>query len=171
MTIVSCYGDPDDLDRLARRLCAAADRVREESRALRAGARTIRWRGAAAEAFHRALDDDVARLARAATGLDDAAAALRRHAAAVREMLARIRAAQAAVTGWFTVQERVVRDASRQVGTRVLGAVTASAHALGEALSEPPWLTWPWSPDRLPADGAAEWLAVAGFLRRQGVDW
>lgn len=96
---MSWYGDPDELDRLATRLSAAADRVRDRGRAVRASATQARWQGPAADAFHAALGHETQRLDRAAGELDDAAAALHRHAAAVRAEIARLRALERATVG------------------------------------------------------------------------
>ena len=161
---MSWYGDPDELERLAARLGARADTVREEARDIRAGAGAARWHGEAASAFTAALERDLAGLEQAARRFEDAAAQLRQHAMDVRETLARIRAVEAAVTGWFTDQARMVERAA----DALVDAVRDPLSAVRDAVVEPPWSQWPWRPGRLPLPGSKEWLDVGDFLRRQG---
>lgn len=87
--------DPDELDRQARQLSAAASAVHRQAGRVGGAGRSTRWQGAAAEAFRAALQDDVARLRGVAERLEEAAAALHAHAAAVRERLAELAAARA----------------------------------------------------------------------------
>ena len=87
---VSWYGDPDDLDRLATRLSAAAEHVRDRAAAIRSAAAAARWQGPAADAFHARVTRHAAVLGRAAGELDDAAAELHRHADRVRAEIARL---------------------------------------------------------------------------------
>jgi uncharacterized protein YukE len=96
---MSWFGDPDDLDALARQLAAAATRVREQGALVRSAAGAARWRGPAADAFHASVVRETTRLERAATELDDAAAALHRHADAVRAEIARLQAIERAAVG------------------------------------------------------------------------
>lgn len=159
------YGDPDALDALARTLERDADAVRDRARALVAAARDTAWVGDAAEAFRRSVDDDADSLGRAARELDEAAAALRQHADDVRAQLARIRALEQAVTGWFGDQLARLRAAAEAVAD----AVTDPLGAVRRAVADPPWSSWPWRPDRLPAPGDKAWLEVGEFLRGRGV--
>ena len=109
---MSWYGDPDDLDRLADRLAAAAIRVSERAAEVRAASSSAHWHGPAADAFHASVYREGALLDRASAELDDAAAALHRHADAVREEIARLRALPQAAerllsTGWSRLADLV----------------------------------------------------------------
>lgn len=84
---------------------------------------------------------------RAADRLDEATGVLRRHAEAVGERTARIRAFEQEVADWFGNQLKAVK----------------------ELVTDPPWITWPWSPHNLPGPGDKAWLEVGEFIRRQGV--
>ena len=95
------YGDPDDLDVVARRLQADAGDLRLRAGALDASVATMRWQGQAATAFRGTVHRDTDALRRAARELDEAAAALHAHAAEVRARLHRIRMLEQAVTDWF----------------------------------------------------------------------
>lgn len=79
------------LEASARRLAADADAVRLRADALGRSVVGLRWQGAAADSFRRALTADRARLERAAAEVDEAAAALQAHAARVRARLERLR--------------------------------------------------------------------------------
>jgi hypothetical protein len=92
---MSWFGSPDELDRLARRLSAAAERARARAVEVRRG-QPPHWRGPAAEAFAASVAEEAGVLDRAAGELDDAAGALHRHADAVRAELARLRALERA---------------------------------------------------------------------------
>ena len=162
---MSWYGDPDALDGLARRLERDASAVRAQARALVVAAEATAWEGAAAQAFRRSVDGDAARVARAADRLDEAASELRRHADEVRAQLARLRALEQAVTGWFDDQASRLEQAARAV----VDAVTDPLDGLRRAVADPPWSSWPWRPDRLPAPGDRAWLEVGEFLRARGV--
>jgi uncharacterized protein YukE len=105
---MSWFGSPEELDRLAGRLGAAAEQVRERAARVRA-ARPARWRGPAAEAFAASVAHEAGVLDRAADELDHAVAALHHHADAVRAELARLRALERAaevglstLVGWVT---------------------------------------------------------------------
>jgi uncharacterized protein YukE len=109
---MSWYGDPDELDRLAGRLTAAAGHARDRATDVRAAAGRTTWRGPAAEAFAASVAREAAVVDRAADELDDAAAALHRHADAVRAHLARLLAAERAAehllsAGWSKLTELV----------------------------------------------------------------
>ena len=93
---MSWYGDPDDLDRLATRLSAAAEHVRDRAAVIRSAAATARWQGRAADAFHASVTRHAAVLGRAAGELDDAAGELHRHADRVRAEIARLLAVEEA---------------------------------------------------------------------------
>lgn len=159
------YGDPDALDALARQLERDAGAVRDRARAVTAAARGTAWRGDAADAFRRTVDEDADHLLRAAAELDEAAAAMRRHADEVRAQLARIRALERAVAGWFDDQLGRLRAAA----DAALDALQDPLGTLKSVVSDPPWSSWPWRPDRLPAPGDKAWLEVGDFLRGRGV--
>jgi uncharacterized protein YukE len=99
LTGMSWYGDPDDLDRQAAQLSAAADRVRDCRAVVLRSVGSGRWRGPAADAFRASVLAQLRALDRAAGELDDAAAALHRHADAVRDEIARLLTVERAATG------------------------------------------------------------------------
>jgi uncharacterized protein YukE len=162
---VGWYGDPDALDALARQLEHDADGVRTRGRELVNAVADSRWRGDAAAAFRRAVDEDTHALDAAARELDEAAAALHRHAHELRERLARLRALERAVTGWFDDQLGRLAAAADALAD----AVTDPLGALRHVVSDPPWSAWRWQPGRLPASGDRAWLEVADYLGGRGV--
>jgi hypothetical protein len=136
---VSFYGDPDELERLARRVRGQALEVRERAVRARAAAHAARWHSVARERFIAEVEDRVRRVEGAADLLGQAADRVDEQAAAVREVLAGIRAAQGAVLGW------------------VAEAKAAAEYAVAGGVPE------------LPPPGDRRWLEVADALRRRGV--
>jgi uncharacterized protein YukE len=159
------YGDPDELDRLAGQITAAATHVREQAGQARNKASTTQWQSTAANAFRSQVDQDAAALERSADQLDQAAAVLRGHAATVRARIAEIRAIEHAVTDWFGREARALENAANNAWH----AVTHPGETIRRLIPEPPWHSWPWGPASLPAPGDKEWLEVGQFMRGQGV--
>jgi uncharacterized protein YukE len=159
------YGDPDELERLAGQVDAAADQVRTQARQARAAAGGTAWQSVAAEEFRGQVDRDAVALERAAGELGEAAAALRRHAATVRARIAEIRAIEQAVTGWFVREARALEQAAQNA----LRAVTHPGETLRHLVPNPPWQQWRYTPHSLPPAGDKEWLEVAQYMRGQGV--
>ena len=95
------FGDPAGLDAGGRLLTRDADELRGRARRLAATGSGLGWEGPAAQAFRRALAEDLSAVHRAASGLDEAAQSLHRHATEVRERAADLRELAESVTGWF----------------------------------------------------------------------
>jgi uncharacterized protein YukE len=159
------YGDPDELDRLAGQISAAATHVREQAGQARNKATTTQWQSTAASEFRGQVDKGSTALERSADELDRAAAALRAHAATVRARIAEIRAIEHAVTDWFVREGRALENAAAQAWH----AVTNPGETIRRLLPQAPWTNWPWTPHSLPAPGDKEWLEVGRFMRGQGV--
>jgi uncharacterized protein YukE len=157
------YGNPDELDRLAKQIDQHADEVRKRGADIVAKAAAMQWKSAAADACRRAIGEDRAKLDAVADRLNTAAAALRKHAQEVREKIAEIGRIEHAVTGWFHDQLTNLQ----RVGHGVESGVR---HVLGTSgSSEAPWASWPHQPGNLPPSGDKAWLDVGSFLRKQGV--
>jgi uncharacterized protein YukE len=159
------YGDPEELDRLAGQIAAAATHVREQAGQARNKAGSTQWQSISATEFRGQVDRDAAALERSAAELDRAAAALRAHAATVRARIAEIRAIEHAVTDWFGREARALENAA----SNAWHALTNPGETIRRLIPEPPWNNWPWSPASLPASGDMEWLEVGQFMRGQGV--
>ena len=156
------YGDPSELERLARQVRNHAQEVRERAVRARAAADAARWHSVARERFIAEVDNRSRHLERAASQLDEAADRLDEQARAVREALAEIRAAQAAVLGWINdAKAEVERAAARGLTAVVVAGVElASVRIPGSTGMRLP---------ALPAPGDRDWLDVADGLRRGGV--
>ena len=141
------YGDPAELERLARQVRGHAREVRHRATHGRLAAHAAQWQSAARERFIAEVDDRVLALDRAAGLLEEAGDRLDEQATAVREALAEIAAVQAAVIGWVVQAKAEVERAA----VRGVASVVAAGN-------RPP----------LPAPGDREWLDVARTLRRGG---
>ena len=95
--MVTFYGDPDELERLARIVRSHAEEVRERADRVRIAAHNARWHSVARECFIAEVENRARGLEKAARLLGEAADRLDEQARAVRQALAEIRAAQAAV--------------------------------------------------------------------------
>lgn len=158
------YGDPEELDRLAAQVTAAAAHVREQTGQVRNRAGGTQWQSVSATEFRDRVEQDAAALDRSAQQLDQAAAALRGHAATVRARIAEIQAIERAVTDWMSRELRSLENAAQSL----LHAVTNPGETVRRLLPDPPWHNWPWTPQSLPPPGDKEWLDVGTFLRGQG---
>ena len=159
---MAVYGDPAELERLARQVRGHAQEVRERALRARAAAHAARWHSVARERFMAEVDGRARRLERAAGQLEEAAEGLDEQARAVRHRHAEIRAAQVAVTGWvMEATTEVERAVSRGLASMaVAGVEVASGRVPNSAGLRLP---------EMPAPGDLEWLEVAGSLRRGGV--
>jgi hypothetical protein len=98
---VSWYGDPDDLDRLAARLAADAQHLRDAAADAVRAANTARWVSASARRYREVVAADSHHAREAAFGLDRAADLLRVHADQVREIAATMARLEHAAADWF----------------------------------------------------------------------
>jgi hypothetical protein len=98
---VSWYGDPDDLDRLAGRLEADAQRLRDTAADAVRAAQAARWVSTSAQRYREVVAIDAHHAAAAADGLDRAAHLLRAHAEQVREITGTLARLEHAAAGWF----------------------------------------------------------------------
>jgi hypothetical protein len=95
------YGDPDDLDLLARRLAADAQQVRDAAAGAVRAAQAARWVSASAQRYRDVVAQDARRADDVADGLDNAAALLRAHADHVREIGASLARLEHTAADWF----------------------------------------------------------------------
>ena len=95
------YGDPDDLDRLAGRLTADAQHVRDAAAGSVRAAQAARWVSASAQRYLEVVADDARRARDAADGLDRAATLLRAHADHVREIGGTLARLEHSAADWF----------------------------------------------------------------------
>lgn len=135
---MSFYGEPDELERLARRVRGHALEVRQRAGRARAAAHAARWHSVARERFIAEVEERVRRLEGAADLLGQAADRFDEQAAAVREAQVEIRAARGAVLGWLV-------EAGAAVERELTGGLP-----------------------ELPPPGDRGWLEVAEALRRRG---
>lgn len=150
------YGDPDELDRLAKVLDGHAAAVRRLVADQLNRARTAKWVSPAATSYQNLLLAKYKRADEAADGIEAAAAILRGHAQQIRQLLAAIDRI-----------EQVVKDWVRAVARAVEEAVESGAAVMGP----PPWMSWParYQPQALPPPGDKAWLDVGRFMRGAGV--
>lgn len=154
------YGDPEELERLARRLRTRAGLVRESAAdQVRAGERA-HWVSAAGQAYRQVAARDGRDVEAAAERLEAAAAVLARHAEVVRERIAAIAGAEAAVRSWLGDRLRQA-EAARDLVART---VTGELDAVVRQLAQDPWAGLPFDPRRLPGPGEAGWLDVHRML-------
>jgi hypothetical protein len=152
---VSFYGDPDELDRLAKVLVEHAAAVRQATADQLKRAQAASWVSTAADQYKNLLRTKCQQAQRVASEIDAAAAILRGHAQQIRQMLAAIDRIEQAVTDWVSAVARKLEEAL-QSGAAGIGA---------------PWLSWPakYQPQSLPPPGDKGWLEVGRFLRSVGV--
>lgn len=154
--MISLYGDPDELDRLAGVLRARADGVRQAAvdQATRAGA--AEWVSVAATAYRERLARARTDADRTAHGLEEAAAALAAHAQVVRERIAAIARIEQEVADWLS---RRVDAAADAVGSAVRRLLDGDLPGWGGPLPSLP----------LPPSGDLRWLEVDRLLSRDEV--
>lgn len=137
--------DPTAIDDVARSLDVVAAGVGEVGRNITRAVQATGWQGKSAELFRQAAAGQSRALARQAEELRAAAAEVRRVAEATRQELATLHAMEAGVWEAFVVLARHATPAG-----------------------EPPWASWRWRPDNLPARGDPAWREAAGWLRSIG---
>lgn len=152
------YGDPDQLDRLARQLRLRAGEVRAEGdRHLRQG-QAAHWVSSSADAYRDRIARTRTRTEEAADSMDAAADVLVRHAQQVRETLAAIAEAERRVVGWLD-------DRWHQAQRLATGVVDGVERIVRQV---DPWAGLPFDPMRLPQSGDAGWLDVQRKLSGWG---
>jgi hypothetical protein len=156
------YGDPDELDRLARRLSARAAAVRAHADDHVRRGQAAHWMSSSAQAYRDRVARDRVGADRAAVELERAAAALRAHAQQVRETVAMIARYEREATAWFEHRAGSVLHTAENV-------VDTAGRAVGRLIADAPWSTWPIGPDNLPGPGDRRWLDVGRFMRGKGV--
>ncbi|MGH3831162.1 MAG: WXG100 family type VII secretion target [Pseudonocardiaceae bacterium] len=169
---MSFYGDPDELDRLARQIGRYAEHVRTRGSEMAARASVMQWKSVAADRARDVVTGDHRQLDEAAHRLDEAAALLRRHAQEVREAIAKIQMFEREITGWFDSALKSFNQAVREFGDLMSDIAHGVAHWFGGGQPEPPtppWQDWPHQPSNLPPPGDKRWLEVGAFMRKQGV--
>jgi hypothetical protein len=156
------YGDPDSLDRLAAKLSARAEEVRQHADNHVKAAAAAHWVSTAADAYRDRAAQDRVKVRYAADSLDEAAAALRAHAQHVRDLLAEIGRIEREATAWFEREAHNLADEASNLWDKAKQGISHLVH-------EAPWAHWPFSPVTLPAAGDRAWLDVGRFLQGQGV--
>ena len=155
------YGDPDQLDALARALREKAGVVRDQAADHVRRGEAAKWVSVAAQAYRDRVHEDAANAERAAESMEKAAALLAAHADEVREKLALIARFERDATAWFESQAKSLAD-------RVENLVDEAGRFVRRVVADPPWSGWPIGPQSLPARGDKQWLEVGSFMRRQG---
>lgn len=169
------YGDPDELDRIAKEIESKADKTRSDATAMSRQASKAHWQSIAADRCRELITDDVAKLHKCADNLDDAAAKLHKHAQKIREMIAEIKRIAEAVTHWFHNAVAVFDHAVDTFEHAAQDVINGAEDVLGVGSGdppkppEPPWSGWPWQPHNLPPEGDKAWLDVGDFMAKQGV--
>lgn len=163
------FGNPDELDRLARQLNDRATDLRDHALAMVNRAQAMHWISPAAEGYRHVVLDDRKRLDHCADGLDAAAAKLREHAQTVRERIAEIRRIEQAVTHFFANAVTSLPGAVLHAAESVAGSVVDTIGGLFDSSPPPVWHDWPFTPDNLPAPDSADWLQAGDFFRKVGV--
>ncbi|MGC4893889.1 WXG100 family type VII secretion target [Micromonospora sp. DT31] len=153
---MSAYGDPDELDRLASRIAARAQEIRDWRDRHSQRVQAAHWVSTAADAYRKRVHDDGAELGRVADDLERAADLLHAHAQEVRETLARIAAIERAAAEWF-----------ERKGHELLNQAEQAVGALRRAITAP-WEGWPYRPGTLPPSGDRKWLDVGDLLKSAG---
>jgi len=95
------HGDPDDLYRLAQRLEADAQQLRDTAADAVRSAAAARWVSVAAQRYRDVVAQDARSARDAADGLDRAAALLRAHAGQVGEIVETLSRLEHSAVDWF----------------------------------------------------------------------
>jgi hypothetical protein len=130
---VSWYGDPDDLDRLATRLEADAQHLRDAAAAAVRAAQAARWVSTSAQRYREVVAADAHHAGEAADGLDRAAHLLRAHADHVREIAATMARLEHAAADWFRRQlgDLTVSRAQADLIPGLAGRLRAASEGTG----------------------------------------
>jgi hypothetical protein len=159
------YGDPDQIDALARTVRDQAERTNEHSHRVRDLGRVLPWTGVAGDGFRIRMARRAAACAAARDDLLAAATALEHHGDEVRALLAEIARLQEAITDW--------------VGSAVDGAVDRAnragetARSVADAMTKVddylPWKGWDFDPRVTPPLGHQDWLELGRRIGERGV--
>ena len=98
---MSWFGDPDDLDRLAARLAADAQHLRDTAADAARAVQAARWVSTSAQRYREVVAADSHHAGEAADGLERAAHLLRVHADQVREIAATMARLEHTAADWF----------------------------------------------------------------------
>ncbi len=159
------YGDPDQIDALARTVRVHAERTDEQSHRGRELARTLPWTGDAGDAFRIRMARRVAACADARDDLLAAAAALEHHGDEVRALLAEIARVQEAITNWVSAAVDGAADLASRAG-RTARSVTDAMIEVNDHL---PWKGWDFDPRVTPPPGHRDWLELGRRIGERGV--
>ncbi|MDQ3887165.1 MAG: hypothetical protein M3308_09240 [Actinomycetota bacterium] len=158
------YGDPDQIDALARTLRGHAQRTDEHSYRIRDLARDLPWTGAAGDAFRMRMTCRAATCEVVRDDLLAAATALEHHAEQVRAVLAEIARLQEAITGWV----RSALDAAADLAHRARDTRSGTDQVI-EVDDYLPWKGWGFDPRVTPPPGHRDWLELGRRIGERGV--
>ncbi len=157
------YGDPDELERIARRMRTDAAQLRTTVGDHHRRVEATHWVSTAADRMRDQVRGHERALNEAADAMVDAAAALEAHAQTVRERLHAIAEFEERVKGWFS--------SAAATGKSIVEKVADEAGNLVErVIHQPPiWQHWSVTPSTLPPPGDMRWLEVGSYLSTKGV--
>lgn len=159
------YGDPDQIDALARAIRDHAGRAEEQSHRVRDLGRILPWTGAAGDAFRARMVRRAAACAAARDDLLAAATALEHHGDEVRALLSEIVRLQVAITDWVgSAVDGAAELAKRAAQTA--GNVTGAVIEVDDYL---PWKGWDFDPRVTPPPGHQDWLELGRRIGARGV--
>jgi hypothetical protein len=146
------YGDPDELERLARDLHGRAQQVRDAAADHQRGAEAAHWVSTAATVYRENVAQDRRDADAAADAMDAAADALMAHAQEVRDTIALIARAEREAREWISRQADRAGNVLGDLVDGVGGMLSDAGDSLIGGLRQ------------LPAAGSVGWLDVAGDL-------
>ena len=159
------YGDPDQIDALARAVRDHAERADEQSHRVRDLCRVLPWTGAAGDAFRIRMARRAAACAGARDDLLAAATALEHHGDEVRALLAEITRLQLAITDWISSAVDGAANLAKRAG-ETAGDVTDTVTGVDDHL---PWKGWDFDPRVTPPPGHQDWLELGRRIGERGV--
>ena len=159
------YGDPDQIDALARTVRDHAERTDEHSHRVRDLGRVLRWTGVAGDAFRTRMERRAAACATARDDLLAAATALEHHGDEVRALLAEIARLQEAITDWVGVAVDGATDLAHRAGE----TARSGADAVTKVDDYLPWKGWDFDPRITPPLGHQDWLELGRRIGELGV--
>jgi len=159
------YGDPDQIDALARTVRDHAERTDEHSHRVRDLGRVLRWTGVAGDAFRTRMERRAAACATARDDLLAAATALEHHGDEVRALLAEIARLQEAITDWVGVAVDGATDLAHREGETARSGADAVTN-LDDYL---PWNGCDFDPRITPPLGHQDWLELGRRIGERGV--
>jgi len=159
------YGDPDQIDALARTVRIHAEQTDEQSHRVRELARTLPWTGDAGDAFRIRMARRAAACAATRDDLHAAAAALEHHGDEVRALLAEIARLQVAIADWVSSAVDGAVDLAKRAG-EAAGNITGAVLEVDDYL---PWQGWDFDPRVTPPPGHQDWLELGRRIGARGV--